>query len=350
MTQPLKKITIEHLRGSVIPFSLEFEKGKKLTVIYGENGTGKSTICDAFEFIGKGKVGSLDNRGLGRTDRYWHSMGKSPSDVVVSLETAESSCRATIGSKEVVVLPADRHPRVEVLRRKQILDLIAAEPGKRYAAISHFVDVSAIENSEGTLRQLLKDLTSSREVAIARVQENQDAIRQFWESAGKPGPNMFRWAEAESSRDSSTHDAEISAIHALGSAFSQLATYPDRLASAQASLDSAKDAQRVAQVKVNELLADLSQDVGEVVEILHAAQKYLAKQTTVVETCPLCESAEKVAGLADRVNHRLTSFSDYQLALGLSFPRLYRHLTKEENDAIGGPHAHQDTTTVHGRI
>ena len=34
----------------------------------------------------------------------------------------------------------------------------------------------------------------------------------------------------------------------------------------------------------------------------------------------------------------------------LSFPRLYRHLTKEENDAIGGPHEHQDSTAVHGRV
>ena len=43
----LKKLTIEHLRGSVVPFPLVFESGKKLTVVYGENGTGKSTICDA---------------------------------------------------------------------------------------------------------------------------------------------------------------------------------------------------------------------------------------------------------------------------------------------------------------
>ena len=67
-----KKLTIECLRGSIRPFTLAFEKGKKLTIIYGENGTGKSTICDAFEFLGKGKVGSLENRGLGKTNRYWH--------------------------------------------------------------------------------------------------------------------------------------------------------------------------------------------------------------------------------------------------------------------------------------
>ena len=314
MNKPLKKLIIEHLRGSVVPFSLTFEKGKKLAVIYGENGTGKSTICDAFEFIGKGKVGSLENRGLGRTDRYWHSMGKSPSDVAVELETADSTCRATIGPKEVVVVPADRRPRVEVLRRKQILDLIEAEPGKRYAAISRFVDVGAIETSEGTLRQLLTDLTSNREVAVARVQENQDTIRQFWDAAGKPIPDMFGWAKAESSRDISKADGEIAAIHSLQTAFTQLTSYPDRVAGAEAKLNFEKEAQQAAEVELNQLLANLSQDTGQVVEILQAAQKYLAKHT-MIETCPLCESGEKTEDLADRVNHRLAAFSEYQAAL-----------------------------------
>ncbi len=56
----LKKLQISHLRGSTESFSLTFEKDKNLTVIYGDNGAGKSTICDALEFIGKGKVGSLE--------------------------------------------------------------------------------------------------------------------------------------------------------------------------------------------------------------------------------------------------------------------------------------------------
>jgi AAA15 family ATPase/GTPase len=63
----LQKLTISHLRGSVVPFALSFEKGKKLTIVYGENATGKTTICDAFEFLAHGRVGSLENRGLGKT-------------------------------------------------------------------------------------------------------------------------------------------------------------------------------------------------------------------------------------------------------------------------------------------
>ena len=33
----LKSIVIEHLRGSTQPFILPFDKGKNLTIIYGDN-------------------------------------------------------------------------------------------------------------------------------------------------------------------------------------------------------------------------------------------------------------------------------------------------------------------------
>ena len=103
----LKKLTIEHLRGSVAPFALPFEKGRKLTIVYGENGTGKSTICDAFEFLGKGKVGSLENRGLGKTNKYWPSVRTKEVDVAVALETSEDPlCFATIVSRDVIANPS----------------------------------------------------------------------------------------------------------------------------------------------------------------------------------------------------------------------------------------------------
>ena len=309
----LEKLTIEHLRGSVVPFSLPFEKGKKLTVIYGENATGKSTICDAFEFLGKGRVGSLENRGLGKTERYWHSLGKKPADVSVTLQTTSSTCRATIGTKDVVVVPAEERPLVEVLRRKQILDLIEAEPGKRYAAISRFIDVSGIEASEASLRQLLMDLTKNREVAVARVQENQDAISQFWEAAGTSNPDMFDWAITEASRESGTFDTEIGAISALQTAFARLTGYPDHLASANTALTSARELEHVAKKRASEFLESISQDAGEVVEILTAAHNYLTKHP-LPATCPLCESPEKTDGLAVRVDHRLAAFSKFQAA------------------------------------
>ena len=308
----LKKLTIEHLRGSVASFTLPFEKGKKLMVVYGENGTGKSTICDAFEFLGKGKVGSLENRGLGKTNKYWHSVGKKPADVSVTLETLDNaSCRASIAKGEVVACPTDLRPRVEVLRRSQILALVEAKPSERYAAISRFIDVSGIEASEATLRDLIKSLTSSREVAIARIQENQDAIRHFWETAGKPITDALDWATMESNRDLGSLDAEVNALSTLQNACSRLFDYPARLKSANDGVQSAKSAVLAAKQKAQESAQTIVADAGEILSVLQAARSYLHKHPSPT-FCPLCESKEKVQGLGERITQRLTSFSGVQ--------------------------------------
>jgi recombinational DNA repair ATPase RecF len=316
----LTKLTIEHLRGSVVPFSLPFETGKKLSVIYGENATGKSTICDAFEFLGKGKVGSLENRGLGKTNKYWQSVGKKPSDVSVTLETVSDdkksvvTCRATIGKADVIITPEALRPRVEVLRRKQILELIEAKPGERYATISRFIDVSPIEASEASLRQLVSDLTSSREIAVARVQENLDALMQFWAAAGKPDKDHLTWAEAESKRDPGASADELTALDALQKAFHRLTDYPSQLKLLEQGVNNSTEATKAAATKVEECAQTISADAGESMGILEAASGYFHKHPTPAE-CPLCESAEKATGLAERTKKRLELFSSLQGAL-----------------------------------
>jgi DNA repair exonuclease SbcCD ATPase subunit len=102
-TNSLVSIQIENLRGSVTPFKLTFETNKKLTIIYGENGTGKSTVSDAFDFLGNGNVGSLDRRGLGVTQKFWPSIGKTAAEVKVTLETQAGPCSVSFGKNDIVV-------------------------------------------------------------------------------------------------------------------------------------------------------------------------------------------------------------------------------------------------------
>ena len=309
----LKSLTIEHLRGSVQPFVFPFEKGKKLTFVYGENGTGKSTICDAFDFLSKGKVGSLDNRGLGKTNRYWQTIGKKPSDVSVSIETAAGICRGIIGKSEVVVTPPEQRPLIEVLRRIQIQSLVEAKPAERYTAISRFVDVSRAEASEASLRELIRNIESSRGVALARVQENLDAIQQFWEEAGKPGTAPLAWAAVEAKRDSTIFDNEIKAIGTIQAAYARLKEYLDRIVKFQNQLQTAIAAQGKAEEKLQTTISKVTGDAAEVVSVLQAAKSYLCKHPSPA-VCPLCESSENVSGLSERISARLLSFSDLQTA------------------------------------
>lgn len=312
----LKQLRISHLRGSVTPFSFPFARGKKLTLVYGENGSGKSTVCDALEFIGKGKVGSLENRGLGPLEKYWPTVGRGPGDVTVAMEyTDESTCLARMVRRDVIVHPPANRPRVEVLRRSQILSLVQAKPADRYAAIRRFIDVSGIETSEANLRQLIRDLKSNREVAVARISENEDAIRRFWEAAGATSGHFLAWAVSEATRDSGASKDETAALNSLRTAFSRLEIHPARIASAEGALEAAKTAATAAEAEERKCLQSIASDAGEVMGLLEAAQTFLHSHPSL-EACPLCESSDKIDGLAERVRQRLDAFAALQSLRG----------------------------------
>ena len=66
----IKKITIENFRGLRLPISVDFVKGNKTTsaLIYGRNGTGKSSIVDAWEWLHNFSIANLDREGILLTD------------------------------------------------------------------------------------------------------------------------------------------------------------------------------------------------------------------------------------------------------------------------------------------
>lgn len=292
---------------------MPFDKGKKLTVIYGENGSGKSTICDAFEFIGKGKIGSLENRGLGRTESYWASFGKNPGEILVTLETTVGSCKGKLGKSEVLCDPPNQRPKVEVLRRARILDLVAAQGADKYKALERFIDVAGPETAEGALRELIKSLKQSQKIALARIAENQSAIEQSWMIDGEPQPDAFSWADAQSKVDTNVFDSEAKQIESLASAFARVKDALAGVPPATTAVAQAKEGVKKAKEDLQQAVQVATADASDVVAILESAQSYLHTHVELV-VCPLCESTEKIDDLSARVEVRLNSFKSLRKA------------------------------------
>ena len=230
MTAPsLTSLLIENLRGAVAPFTLAFEKGRKLTIVYGENGTGKSTISDAFDLLGNGNVGSLEKRGVGGATRsYWPSVGKTHSDVKVALATSAGTCALSLSKTGVVVDDQQLKPQAAVLRRSQILNLIAAQPAERYKEISKFVDVSGVETSEAALRKLIGDKNRDYETATTRLGANRTTIENFWNQASSPAPDAFSWSKAEVQKDQQALDQRKTSIDGLISCWDKTVPNPTK--------------------------------------------------------------------------------------------------------------------------
>lgn len=302
----LISLSIENLRGAVTPFELTFEKGKKLTIIYGENGTGKSTLSDAFDLLGNGRVGSLDTRGLGSTRKYWPSLGKSVVDVKVSLKTSSGECSALMSRSDVVVTDTALRPQVAVLRRSQILQLIEAKPSERYTAISRFVDVSGVEASESTLRKLILDKGREYEEAVTRVSENRDAIDRFWKEAGSPGASAIAWAREVVQKDQRQLEKRKESVDCLLNLWNALLAHPAKLAALADQLTAAEAAQQLVQRELIAIKDLVASDYLEVLDLLKAAQAHFHRHPNPA-ICPLCESGERATGLPEEVNRRIAA-------------------------------------------
>lgn len=302
----LHTLEIYALRGATEKFVLPFEKGKKITILYGENGSGKSTICDSLELLSDGKVGSLDDKGLGKTISYWPSTGKKPSDLSVILKTSNGQWEVKLAKSKAVVTPDAGRPQVKILRRNQLLNLIAAQPSARYEVISPFIDISGAEKSENSLRGLLRSESASMESASARIEENRAALERFWEQAGRQGASALDWARSEVRKPPSALDEEINRIEGLAAGCEALLAEDRQMRQNLQAVTIAEEELKAADERVEQEKAQALNTPEELVEILEAARKYFHGHIAPT-VCPLCDSAEFAAGLPDKVNAKLTS-------------------------------------------
>jgi hypothetical protein len=311
----LRILTVENLRGSMATFTLRFRADFKLTVIYGENGSGKTTICDALDFLGDGTVGSLAGRGLGnRVDKYWPSVGKVAHDVKVSLETSSGTLHATVRDGVVTVAPEGARPKVAVLRRPQIVRLVDARPADKYAEISRFVDVSPIEDAEAALKELIDELEGTRDRDIAVIVENQGEIARFWEAAGSPPPDQMTWAEAQLGRPSDVADAIILALSEVERTYVALRGDFGRLANSRGVVDTAREESTTAEQAAAAVKERQVSDEPDSLGILEAAATFLSEGAHDASTCPLCRSSDRAVGLLETVRARIDSLREVREA------------------------------------
>jgi hypothetical protein len=312
----LKSLSLTAFRGSSTTFKLDFEKGRKLSLVYGENGTGKTTICDGLEFLAVGDVGSLNDKGMGRSlEKYWPSANKSLSDIEVILEaTNGATCSGRFVGKQPIFDPADGRPRIELLRQQQITALIETPPGERYKVLQRFIDVENAEKSEAALRKLVDELESEKSSAASLEFQSYSAINDNFEAVGKPtGLTPINWAKALVAAPEDNADAELKAVDLLRGVMLALSAYPGLLVERENALNAATVALQNAQTAFDGAVGAASAGAADTVKLLELGKSYLHAHPDT-EVCPLCESGEKFGGLAVSIDARLTQLAAVQAA------------------------------------
>jgi hypothetical protein len=169
----------------------DFELGGKSLVILGENGTGKSSIVDALEFLFTGRIQHLEGPRELSLSRHGPSVGTDPTSMKVLAKanpgpvefwrTLDEPPRAT--GAIVQVLDAGKEGTF-ILRRSHLLDFIVAQPAQRYLAIAPLIGAQSLEEPELALKRIKDEQEGTVNARSGELATLEAQLRQYLELPG----------------------------------------------------------------------------------------------------------------------------------------------------------------------
>lgn len=304
----IEQLTLTGFRGATCPVTVDFDKNKYATLVFGENGTGKSTIVDAIDFVCNGQYGSITE--LSSTKKsHVVAVSAKPKDLKVTLLAGGESWTATHGTGGVQCKGPNKNPSAKILRRSQLLRVVNAKPKDRYDALRDFIAVPNVQKCEDELREAVKTAKNNLEEAARAKAQAYESLEKLWRDEGSPSPGAELWGRAQAAENIDQLKARLDEtkqvadkISAYIQAFDSVVEAEQTVATIAEKLITAEQALRAAERAV-------SAESGSLVDVLADARAYLADNPGAT-ACPVCEQPIKPDELANRIAERLAQLND----------------------------------------
>jgi energy-coupling factor transporter ATP-binding protein EcfA2 len=305
----VKRISLNNFRGAAREITINFDTSKSLSLIYGENGTGKSTIVDAFDFICNRQFGSLDIFSINKpSNKYIASYGKRPSECIVELECDTGKWKALVSGNSIITSPKNV-PEAYILRRSAILKLIEQQPSKRFEELKKFISVPFTEKTENSLRDTIKETEKLFDEYIRSLSQARNTLESLWMQNDKKGTSPVEWAREQIKTDITSNQITVDAINAVLSLLSDIENASKLLDIAQSEeLAAVKKVESVAARKKALEENQKGQDF-ELLLLLQEAKKYLANKNDL-NKCPVCGSVQNIELLERNITSRIQSMEE----------------------------------------
>lgn len=310
----LESIELEIFRGATKPLVVNFDPERHITMIFGENGCGKSTIVDGFGFVGRRDLGSLTDH-PGVDENFVTSLGGDSAKTRVKLKTSAGSWEATLGKKKTITVVPDKGcPRMEILRRKQILDLVDAQPKKRFEELGRYINVDGVAASEQTLRDAVREVGVELDTEVRVKAASEQHLADFWEREGKQGSSALAWAKTEAAKNQTQLTGIIAIAASIATAVADVTAKVADWDAYLSRCTAAKDAHTTADAAFQKVAAQATAQSAELIKVLREAKAFFGKNSTA-STCPVCTSPITAATLSVDIDKRITAMSELDSAL-----------------------------------
>lgn len=290
MSKPITKIQMTGFRGAIGAFELDFDPKKDFTMLFGENGSGKSSILDAMDVVCRGTNGCLDGISVGQNPgKYLCALGCQPATLKVTVHSNGENWTGTMRRNAINVVGPALKPKVKILRRNAILELVLAQPSDRYKALRHFIDIACVEQSEGTLQQKLADTDRAITTAIGDKDRMATQLDNLWEAEGRPGPGQaaMTWAEGKVNTGIGGLNDRLNRLKAVTSAIAAAVTAKANLDTRTAAYDNVKQQLDGVDQQIAAAPSVSSATAVQLLASLEKAKAYVEADTTL-DKCPTC--------------------------------------------------------------
>ena len=176
-------IQIENFRGVLARRTLALDG--RSAIIVGENGAGKSSIVDAFEYHLTGKIGRLSGTAtINKKLAIPHLQASGNPKITLTYQSRHTV--TTSYPKYAPRIPAALRvwyrtaaTRPFILRRSQILQFIEAKPAQRYQQVSQLIGISEIERIEKVWRDQVRRADGVIKNVLATVEQRQARLGEL---------------------------------------------------------------------------------------------------------------------------------------------------------------------------
>jgi len=307
------KLRIEAFRGVNTPVELTINTRRALTVLYGENGSGKTTISDALEFVFHGLPGSLDEKSLdGKTKlpALVHAARQSK-DLKVSWTEGQSERIAKLSGGKAAITGAAPATKLRTLRRNLITSLIDDTPANRFQRIRNFVELPSLEREEQNLTDFIKQHKISREsqetIVSSRGEELASLHADVFADAAKK-PSVEAWAEAVVGASDYATAESIEIIKDIDHHIASLRNDFKSLDTAYSEMTAAVNKAAEEEQRLKTLSAQQVSQMAGAIGLLEEAAQFLDSQS--VDHCPVCDAPQTPEALKAAVSAKLLELKE----------------------------------------
>lgn len=306
----LNSLYINAFRGATKPVTLHFSPNKNITLIYAENGNGKSSIADALVCLCTEGVGSLDDKSS-KDFTFLKSIGASNSDLIIKLTTDSQTYTATLSptSNKVIKTPATDLPKLKALRRAQITSFIEDQPSERYKVLSSFIDVSNIQKSESELKKLITTLERDLGQYKRSLSEAQHTLNDIWEKEGKPLDTLKAWIQTEIQKDNTKLNKDLLENNTALQIWSTLQATVSNIKTEKDKYDVAVLSFNQAEKNLKEYQLSNSNAEINLLTLLNETKTFLTSKTSI-DKCPVCEKENEKEQLLKSVDERIAKMQE----------------------------------------